>query len=55
MKWTTRPHVQVDRVACPWLIARFIDFRADFMFIPNSNIEDALYAGCRRHASRKET
>jgi hypothetical protein len=34
MKWITRTHVHVDRVACPWLISRFIDSRAEFVFIP---------------------
>ena len=32
MKWITREHVKVDRVACPWLIRRFIDARARFRF-----------------------
>ncbi len=34
MKWVTREHVHVDRVACPWLIKRFIDPNAEFKFIP---------------------
>jgi len=34
MKWVTREHVHVDRVACPWLIKRFIDPKAEFKFIP---------------------
>jgi len=33
MKWVTRAHVHVDRVACPWLIARFIDSQAEFLFV----------------------
>ncbi|MFX1483511.1 MAG: chromate resistance protein ChrB domain-containing protein [Promethearchaeota archaeon] len=33
MKWITRNHVHVDRVACPWLIHRFIDQEAEFEFI----------------------
>jgi hypothetical protein len=33
MKWITRAHVHVDRVACPWLIKRFIDSRAEFIFV----------------------
>jgi hypothetical protein len=32
MEWVTRHHVKVDRVACPWLIARFIDKQAQFLF-----------------------
>jgi hypothetical protein len=39
MKWITRSHVHVDRVACPWLITRFIDNEAEFMFAPTSQIE----------------
>ena len=39
MKWVTRSHVHVDRVACPWLIARFIDSEAEFLFVPKSEIE----------------
>jgi len=39
MKWVTRSHVHVDRVACPWLITRFIDSDAEFLFVPKSEIE----------------
>jgi len=39
MKWITRSHVHVDRVACPWLITRFIDSGAEFLFVPSSQIE----------------
>ena len=38
MKWITRSHVHVDRVACPWLIARFIDSNAEFLFVPRSKV-----------------
>lgn len=38
MKWITRSHVHVDRVACPWLITRFIDSDADFLFVPKSKV-----------------
>jgi len=38
MKWITRSHVHVDRVACPWLITRFVDSQAEFIFVPNSEI-----------------
>ncbi len=34
MKWITREKVKVDRVACPWLIKRFIDPEAEFFFVP---------------------
>jgi hypothetical protein len=33
MKYVTRKHVKVDRVACPWLISRFIDPDAEFLFV----------------------
>jgi hypothetical protein len=39
VKWLTRLHVHVDRVACPWLITRFIDDEAEFLFVPKSEIE----------------
>jgi hypothetical protein len=38
MKWITRSHVHVDRVACPWLITRFIDSHAEFLFVPKSKV-----------------
>ncbi|MBF0295097.1 MAG: chromate resistance protein [Magnetococcales bacterium] len=38
MKWITRSHVHVDRVACPWLISRFIDAKAEFLFVPKSRV-----------------
>ena len=38
MKWVTRSHVHVDRVACPWLISRFIDNEAEFIFAPASQV-----------------
>jgi hypothetical protein len=38
MKWITRSHVHVDRVACPWLISRFVDNEAEFFFIPASQV-----------------
>jgi hypothetical protein len=39
MKWVTRSHVHVDRVACPWLITRFVDNEAEFRFVPKNQIE----------------
>jgi hypothetical protein len=39
MKWITRSHVHVDRVACPWLITRFIDNEAEFLFVPKSQVD----------------
>jgi hypothetical protein len=34
MKWITREKVKVDRVACPWLVRKFIDPEAEFVFLP---------------------
>ena len=39
MLWITRSHVHVDRVACPWLITRFVDSDAEFLFMPKNQIE----------------
>lgn len=39
MLWITRSHVHVDRVACPWLITRFIDSDAEFLFVAASQVE----------------
>ena len=38
MKWITRHNVKVDRVACPWLIRRFIDPKAEIVFAPESEV-----------------
>lgn len=38
MKWVTRSHVHVDRIACPWLIRRFVDSDAEFIFVPKSQV-----------------
>jgi len=35
MKWITRERIKVDRVACPWLIRKFIDPKAEFIFLPH--------------------
>jgi hypothetical protein len=39
MLWVTRSHVHVDRVACPWLIRRFVDSEAHFLFVPRSQVD----------------
>ncbi len=39
MKWVTRQGAKVDRVACPWLIKRFIDKEALFLFVPADEVE----------------
>jgi len=40
MKWITRSNVKVDRVACPWLIRRFIDPQAEFLFVREEELLD---------------
>lgn len=48
MKWITRSNVKVDRVACPWLIKRFVDGEAEFLFVAEEKLletarrEDAI-------------
>lgn len=39
MRWITREHPHVDRVACPWLIERFIDKQAEFIYVPAAEVE----------------
>jgi hypothetical protein len=38
MKWVTRRKARVDRIACPWLIRRFIDPGAEFLFVPEAEV-----------------
>jgi len=38
MKWVTRENANVDRIACPWLIRRFIDPGAEFLFVPRDEV-----------------
>jgi hypothetical protein len=38
MKWVTREKARVDRIACPWLISRFIDREATFLFVPPDQV-----------------
>ena len=42
MKWVTREFVHVDRTACPWLIKRFIDPKAEFVFVPVEKIPEVV-------------
>jgi hypothetical protein len=37
-KWITREHPKVDRVACPWLIERFVDREAEFLYVPSDAV-----------------
>ena len=38
MKWVTRERPKIDRIACPWLISRFIDKEAEFLYVPSSDV-----------------
>jgi protein-tyrosine-phosphatase len=41
MKWITRERARVDRIACPWLISRFIDAKPEFLFVPARDVHAA--------------
>jgi hypothetical protein len=45
MKWVTREKARVDRIACPWLISRFIDKEPTFLFVPSNQV---------RHVAERE-
>lgn len=40
MKWVTRERPKIDRIACPWLIARFIDDAPEFLFVPSDLVRE---------------
>jgi hypothetical protein len=42
MKWVTRQYVHVDRTACPWLIKKFVDPKAEFIFVPVERIVEIV-------------
>ena len=44
MRWVTREDAKVDRIACPWLIKRFVDREADFLFVPADKVMDVAKA-----------
>jgi rhodanese-related sulfurtransferase len=44
-KWVTREHPKIDRIACPWLIRRFIDPRAEFIYVPKEQVVGARQRG----------
>jgi len=41
MKWVTRERPKIDRIACPWLIRRFVDPQAEFLYVPTSQVKNA--------------
>jgi hypothetical protein len=44
MKWVTRERPKIDRIACPWLILRFIDRDAEFLYVPASEVMSVVQA-----------
>lgn len=40
MKWITRARPKIDRIACPWLIGRFIDKDAEFLYVPTASVKE---------------
>lgn len=42
MRWVTRKNAAVDRIACPWLIRRFIDAEAEFLYVDPASVETAV-------------
>ena len=40
-RWVTRERPKIDRIACPWLIARFVDKHAEFLYVPAKEVRDA--------------
>jgi rhodanese-related sulfurtransferase len=40
-RWVTRERPKIDRIACPWLIARFVDREAEFLYVPANEVRDA--------------
>jgi hypothetical protein len=47
MKWITRERAKVDRIACPWLISRFIDPQPEFLYVP----ADQVRRGAEQHGA----
>jgi rhodanese-related sulfurtransferase len=43
-RWVTRERPKIDRIACPWLIARFIDREAEFLYVPTKEVRDVAKA-----------
>lgn len=43
-RWVTRERPKIDRIACPWLIARFVDKDAEFLYVPTKEVRDVAKA-----------
>ena len=46
MKWITRESPKIERIACPWLIARFIDDAPEFLYVPADQVLAVAAHGC---------
>ena len=44
MKWVTRERPKIDRIACPWLVARFVDKDAEFLYVPSDKVRSTAAA-----------
>lgn len=44
MKWVTRERARVDRIACPWLIRKFVDKDAEFLYVPKERVMEVAQA-----------
>lgn len=44
MKWITRERPKIDRIACPWLIRRFVDTEAEFVYVPKEEVKSQAEA-----------
>lgn len=45
MKWVTREKAKVDRIACPWLIKKFVDSKPEFLFVPADRVLEVAKEG----------
>jgi rhodanese-related sulfurtransferase len=43
-RWVTRERPKIDRIACPWLVSRFVDRDAEFLYVPSAEVRDAAKA-----------
>jgi len=55
MKWITRERPKIDRIACPWLIARFIDQTPEFIFTAPNNVGRLAKSWMRSPSTSKES
>ena len=51
MKWVTRERPKIDRIACPWLITRFIDGSPEFLYVPAGDVLKVAQETTRRQTA----